>query len=219
MRKTLLLSGVLSAFALTACRSPRPAQPPTAIVKKATVPDVGAIAKAGVGEHLLMSGFAKTKEVLVISMDQVIGEKTILAGTYPKVAHGAEYRNFRALILEKEGAKAPRPASVYLFEKDVGSKKLCVSRTSCADLDYTTKEETDFKAAVSQQTLIYSGRIGNRITLGYREFSNDMARPAFNNDVTYDLDESKILGYKGARIEVLNASNTELTYKVLADFN
>lgn len=69
-----------------------------------------------------------------------------------------------------------------------------------------------------QQTLIYSGRIGDRITLGYREFSNSLARPAFNNDVEYDLNESKIVGYKGARVEVIEATNQEITYKVLSNF-
>lgn len=69
-----------------------------------------------------------------------------------------------------------------------------------------------------QQTLIYSGRIGDRITLGYREFSNNMARPAFNNDVEYDLNESKIVGYKGARVEVIKATNQEIKYKVLSNF-
>jgi hypothetical protein len=29
-----------------------------------------------------------------------------------------------------------------------------------------------------QQTLIYSGKVGNKINIGYREFSSNMARPA-----------------------------------------
>ena len=57
------------------------------------------------------------------------------------------------------------------------------------------------------------------LTLGYREFSNDKARPAFNNDVEYDLNSSKIIGYKGARIEVIEADNQNITYKVLSNFN
>jgi hypothetical protein len=37
-----------------------------------------------------------------------------------------------------------------------------------------------------------------------------MARPAFNNDVEYDLSESKLIGYKGAQFEVIEASNRAL---------
>ena len=70
-----------------------------------------------------------------------------------------------------------------------------------------------------QQTLIYSGRVGNKINIGYREFSNNTARPAFNNNVEYDLTESKMIGYKGAQIEVLEATNQIIKYRVVRNFN
>lgn len=58
-----------------------------------------------------------------------------------------------------------------------------------------------------QQTLIYSGKIGQKINVGYREFSGSVARPAFCNDVEYDLSESTTIGYKGARLEIIEATN------------
>lgn len=70
-----------------------------------------------------------------------------------------------------------------------------------------------------QQTLIYNGRVGNKINVGYREMSSNMARPAFNNDVEYDLSESKTIGYKGARLEIIEATNQSLKYKLISNFN
>jgi hypothetical protein len=70
-----------------------------------------------------------------------------------------------------------------------------------------------------QQTLIYSGKIGNKVNIGYREFSRNMARPAFNNDVEYDLSESNQIGYKGALLEIIDANNQNITFKVLRNFN
>lgn len=70
-----------------------------------------------------------------------------------------------------------------------------------------------------QRTLIYNGRIGSKINIGYREFSGNIARPAFNNNVEYDLEESKEIGYKGARLEIIQATNRTIRYKVLANFN
>jgi len=70
-----------------------------------------------------------------------------------------------------------------------------------------------------QQTLIYSGKVGNKLKIGYREFSGNLARPAFNNDVEYDLNESNLIGYKGARIEIIEATNEHIKYKVLKNFN
>jgi hypothetical protein len=73
--------------------------------------------------------------------------------------------------------------------------------------------ETSFR-----QELIYNGRAGSTVRFTYREFSDSMIRPAFSQDATYDLLESKVIGFKGARIEVIEASNTKLKYRVLASF-
>jgi len=68
------------------------------------------------------------------------------------------------------------------------------------------------------QELIYNGRTGDTLRFLYREFANDMARPAFSQDVQYDLRESSTVGFKGARLEVLDATNVNIKYRVLAHF-
>ena len=70
-----------------------------------------------------------------------------------------------------------------------------------------------------QQTLIYNGKVGSRINIAYREFSNNMARPAFNNNVEYDLSESANIAYKGAELEVLEATNQHIKFKLHQNFN
>ena len=42
-----------------------------------------------------------------------------------------------------------------------------------------------------------------------------MARPAFTQELKYDLGEGKVIGFKGARFEVLSATNVGIRYKVL----
>ena len=79
--------------------------------------------------------------------------------------------------------------------------------------DYEKKKYPVTNSDSFQQTLIYSGKVGDKINVGYREFSSNVARPAFNNEVEYDLSESKIIGYKGARIEVIEATNEYIKYK------
>lgn len=69
-----------------------------------------------------------------------------------------------------------------------------------------------------QRTLIYTGREGNILTFSYREFINNMARPAFTADVSYDLSISKIIGYKKFKAEIIEANNTVIKYKVLSEF-
>jgi len=69
--------------------------------------------------------------------------------------------------------------------------------------------------------LLYQGLSDNNIQVSYREFQNNMARPAFTQDVKYQLnkDGKTIIGFKGARIEVFEATNVELKYKVIKGFN
>jgi len=65
------------------------------------------------------------------------------------------------------------------------------------------------------QQLIYSGKSGNIIRITYREFSNNLARPAFSQDLTYDLSESKRITFRNTVIEVKEATNSFITFVVL----
>lgn len=69
-----------------------------------------------------------------------------------------------------------------------------------------------------QQTLIYTGRTGDYISVTYREFSNGFARPAFDNKASYDLRSSSLISYKGATLEILEATNQHITFKMSQGF-
>ena len=77
------------------------------------------------------------------------------------------------------------------------------------DVD-TTKGYVNFE-------LVYSGTAGNSIRILYREYSPDnLARSAFNQELTYDKD-SKTISFKKLRIEVLSASSNEIRFIVRSD--
>lgn len=88
-----------------------------------------------------------------------------------------------------------------------------------SDKPFTRTKRPSMEADGFQQTLIYSGKVGSKINIGYREFSNSYARPAFNNDVEYDLSESQVIGYKGSELEILDATNRDITFKLIRNFN
>lgn len=77
---------------------------------------------------------------------------------------------------------------------------------------------TDMDAPGFRQELIYNGRSGDTVKFLYREFSGDYARPPFSQDVQYDLKDGMMIGFKGVRIEIVEATNTRLVYRVLASF-
>ena len=68
-------------------------------------------------------------------------------------------------------------------------------------------------------TYCYSFIFFVKIIVHCRIGSLEVARPAFANSVEYDLNDSKIIGYKGARLEVISADNQSIKYKVLQNFN
>ncbi len=89
-----------------------------------------------------------------------------------------------------------------LFSVDVPQDK-CAKRYKFANYGQTFSQE-----------LIYLGRSGDELSFKYREFSGSLARPAFSADLTYDLSESRTIGYRGARIEVIEAGNQLIRYRV-----
>ena len=70
-----------------------------------------------------------------------------------------------------------------------------------------------------RQEFIYNGKIDNSLKFVYREYYNDMQRFAFSQEVQYDLNESNIVGFKELRLEVLEASNQSIKYRVLKNFD
>jgi hypothetical protein len=77
---------------------------------------------------------------------------------------------------------------------------------------------TDLEKPNFRQELIYNGRSGDTIKILYREHSGDLLRAPFSQDVQYDLKEGSTIGFKGARIEVINATNIKILYRVLNTF-
>lgn len=67
-----------------------------------------------------------------------------------------------------------------------------------------------------RRELIYTGTSGGAVNLEYREYSDNLARPAFTQAVSYEIGDDPVIGFRGARVEVLTASNTSIRYRVLA---
>ena len=197
------------------CHAPAP-EP----IKMIVLPEIGTTFTAGVGEPLLRSFYGQSisRPGIIIPKDQIIEGLVIPKGEYPEVGRNEKFIRYVTDHLQSTSGNIQRRAWIYLY---LANNSICIRAGHCAPLEYKlgTVITSTYTKTGFQQTLLYSGKIGNRITLGYREFSNDLARPAFNNDVSYDLSESMVLGYKGARLEVIRATNSEITYKVISGFN
>lgn len=188
-------------------------------VSQVDYPKIGEIVTAYVGDQLLAKGKITEEKVLVLkqTVDGICYE--IPAGSYKQIGFDQKNDFYSSERVVK--AALCDPFKALSLEKKPDAE-ICVvtifGALSCYKGDYERTSKLSERGESFQQTLLYNGRIGNKINVGYREFSNSLARPAFNNDVEYDLSASKTIGYKGAQIEVIDANNNSITYRVLRNF-
>lgn len=214
-KSLILVSMLMLCFSCTAVRYN--ASPIT--VKKLDYPEIGKTITAYVGDHLVRKGTLRNVAVLVVHSPINSFAYNISAMEYPQIGYD-EKQDFFAPIGVIKNPLAD-PARALSLERS-SFAKLCVvsifGMKACYEGHYEKKSVPSIHSNSFQQTLIYSGRMGDKINISYREFSNDRARPAFNNDVEYDLSTSNIIGYKGAQLEIIKADNTSITYKLLNNF-
>lgn len=213
---------------LVGCASPKFNYLPS--TQQISEPAVGTVVTAQVGDILVRQGTLAEQEVLHVSGEHslgLLGAYTITAGVFAKTGEDAE-SNYYATSSSLAGAGRLERSAFADPTKAVQAykttRKLCgISAFNGAvcttNADYRFDKVPVASANAFQQSLIYSGKVGSRVKIGYREFTGNMARPAFNNEAEYDLSESKVIGYKGARLEILEATNEVLRFKLLANFN
>lgn len=88
-------------------------------------------------------------------------------------------------------------------------------------IKYFESQDVSYNEDSFKYEVLYQGKIANKIKISFREFNNDMVRPAFTQDIEYELESNKptIIGFKGLRIEVIKATNQNITYSVIKDYN
>lgn len=68
---------------------------------------------------------------------------------------------------------------------------------------------------------LYQGKIGNKINISFREFYNGLARPAFTQNIEYELDANgtAVIGFQGLRMNVIKATNVDIEYVVIKGYS
>lgn len=192
---------------------------------------------AMLGDDLVRQGTATSTQGVYLPQENNVGGFRLSKGFYPKTGED-EKHVFTSFAINQAPTGVGRVSiSRGLFGQNVypsgirfdkSEQKTCVIAPNgygfnqpVCDTEYPFQfTERPFLTDNNfQQTLIYSGRVGDRIKISYREFSGNIARAAFSNEAEYDLKESNIIAYKGARIEVLEANNERIRYIVKSNFN
>lgn len=83
-------------------------------------------------------------------------------------------------------------------------------------IDYRTVAAPEV-GEVMRAEILYQGAAAGVLRLMYREYTNELARPAFAQELTYDLAGAMPLevAVQDARLEVLAAGNDGIRYRIL----
>ncbi|AWW75862.1 hypothetical protein CD351_05692 [Erythrobacter sp. KY5] len=205
--------------------------------RQISFPQIGSEQTASIGEEMVKQGTATTTNGAVTNRENNIRGVVLSPGFYPQIGEDENY-----IYTTFGGAGSPSefgrvittgnlfgsnvlPQSIRFAKNKqetcaVGPSTYGITSANCdSEFSYRFEKRPIVSANNFQQTLIYSGRVGNRIRISYREFSGSTARPAFSNEAEYDLSESEFIAYRGARLRVLNANNESITYVVESNFN
>jgi hypothetical protein len=181
-----------------------------------TTPAVGALATREVGESLLEYKVGRTYAGIHFPYPQILP----YVGTTFTVS-GDWAASSREEIVYCGTAKQMIVAiNIGGGPVDLPPRQICVSRATLdkAGTKYTRGKVVLADGTSFKQELVYQGRSGSTVRVAYREFSGDLIRPAFAQDLSFDMAQGKVIGFRGVRVEVEKADNTSISYRVLNSF-
>ena len=86
-------------------------------------------------------------------------------------------------------------------------------------IQYERSEQIAPKPDSFKHELLYQGVSKGTLRLSYREYVNDMARPSYFQEVSYDIASYPTeVAFKSVRLQILGADNNGIRYKVLSGF-
>jgi hypothetical protein len=159
------------------------------------------------------------------------GEKQYTSVNYPKTEKTQKIHNGDTIVkhIEGEGVYVYIYKGVELRKIGLGDSLYCplqkrkYKTISCVNKDFIKKHKLR-KSFVSQDDhsfvseLLYQGIDGDTLKITYREFIGNLVRPAFFQNLTYNLNKDKptIINYKSIKIKVYEATNNYIKYEVLS---
>ena len=192
-------------------------------------PSVGASAEVYLGDRMLTQQVGEWKECITpirTYSKKFMGWTGIYKGgepacktslkekyyqpTYANASYGGEERTSKLRWKGKKGKYS-------LCQMDSGVGIYCIKKLKEEDIEFG--ETFIYKPNSFQQSVEYAGKSGNILKFNYSEFSGGFARQAFTREFQVDLSEGSIAAYKGAIIEILEATNVQIKYKVIRNFS
>ncbi|WP_417664020.1 hypothetical protein [Pseudidiomarina donghaiensis] len=220
--KTKLFLVVATSLTLLACTSTPKVQ---VQYEDISIPELGTESVATMGEKMLMQAKGYYTNSITVEAFDLHFADLHQTTTFYRAADGGDafYSDEGKFLVLNNGFGAPINQTRRITYEQ-GADEFCYGPMTClsnSDVTFTYNDKKDIKIKPNtfQQVIEYNGRAGDVLKFTYREFTDNMARSSYTTDFNIDLSEGNQLGYKGAVIEIVDANNSLIKYKVLKNFN
>lgn len=190
--------------------------------EKYDFPHLNVETTVNIGDSILIQCDRVTSDYLLLHDDCRGINYTIPSGLYKQTGFDEKHKYFskKGSSGDVRGNPLADPVSGLLINTGIPNELRVISiygTTISYSASYDVIERTNIEVNSKQMELIYSGRIKDKLRFTYVE-TGTQYRPSISHEIEYDLSRSDTIGYRGARIQVLNATNEQITYKVLQNF-
>jgi hypothetical protein len=217
---SVVLSVLLFTVVLMGCTSTMtPTEFITGETKEYIIPEIGIESTAFLGDSLIREG--KTVKQDEMTLYKSFGTPSFTSyhptGNYTLIGKKDDSNIYQFDTMFSNGWTSCYP---QLIEDANGIvyRKTIAGKIELKSTDYQKKQVLIDNSGSYEQNLIYTGSEGDILKFTYREFVDDMARPAFTIDATYDYGKDNVLRFRGALLEVINFDNQSITYKLISGF-
>ena len=191
--------------------------------REGSTPEIGVRSAATVGEPMVTKYHYLADEVAILlkasESDFMFGRPSVPANTRLVKTYSSKGEIYCPIM---------RGSPVPCFKDDSGDGKFDYAYNLGAfsvvapigeidPLPFTITEATiqdGFK-----YELVYQGIDDDTVRIAYREYNENLVRPAFHQDLTYTLDEDDTqVSFKSVRLVIHSASNNNVEYTVTSGF-
>ncbi|MCF8481258.1 MAG: hypothetical protein K9H25_12560 [Rhodospirillum sp.] len=228
--KMWLVSGVMAAvFAIGGCSGTARVDRAATVRETGLKPELGLEATARVGDTIFQeySYTAATRAVLVDGVSETIGFARVNApqGTVlipAKVGDKQAYcttTNVYFNLGEQRGICFFDDNNDQKFDRYWVEATLESIDFEVPSLAYNV-DKYDLSGGGFRKELIYQGRVASELRVTYREYVNDLARPAFTQDLVYEVDPKTLghIDFRNVSIAVTEMGENKISYIVYQGF-
>ena len=193
------------------------------------VPPLNTASTAQIGDEILRQGELYQRAAIHLSEEIRFGkdgEYALTPGYYLRVGERIGWETYAPAEGPGAGRVQKAPGAITLqgsFHYSNDGKTIGVItnfyqavNTDAKGITRTTRPS--LSSEKRQRSLVYGGATGTQINLSYREIWKNITRPSRDDFVAFDLAESNVVEFRGARIEVIEATNKNIRYRVTQAF-